>query len=134
LTCRLARFVPGTLCNIIHRTWHIYLYCCRATGGCAPSGPPRIGGGPPRRHRGGDTDLGRKLAATDWVDRGCLFGEHAYRRAAISALLGERDEAVELLRETFVRGHHYSKRLHREMDLEPLRDYPPYQELVRPKG
>jgi hypothetical protein len=47
---------------------------------------------------------------------------------------GERDTAVTLLRQAFAEGLDYGIWLHRDMDLESLRDYEPYQELVRPKG
>jgi tetratricopeptide (TPR) repeat protein len=63
-----------------------------------------------------------------------LFGAQTYRRACIAALLGEKQKALELLRESFAEGVPYSTRHHREIDLEPLWDYPPFQELIRPKG
>jgi tetratricopeptide (TPR) repeat protein len=63
------------------------------------------------------------------------FGEEFYWRADIAALLGERDRAVSLLRDAFARGFPFSQyNPHADKDLESLRDYPPYQELVRPKG
>jgi tetratricopeptide (TPR) repeat protein len=68
------------------------------------------------------------------IDRPYLFGNHTYWRACIASLLGEREQAVALLREAFAQGREYSVYLHRDMDLEPLRDYPPFQELLRPKG
>jgi hypothetical protein len=37
-----------------------------------------------------------------------------------------------MLREALSQGLNYT-RLHADMDLEPLRDYPPFQELVKPK-
>lgn len=57
-----------------------------------------------------------------------------YNRACIAALLGDRERAVELLREAYARGLRYGVEEHRDMDLEPLRDYLPFQELMRPKG
>jgi serine/threonine protein kinase/tetratricopeptide (TPR) repeat protein len=68
------------------------------------------------------------------IDRPYLFGNHTYRRACIASLLGQREQAVALLREAFAQGREYGVYLHRDMDLEPLRDYPPFQELLRPKG
>ncbi len=52
----------------------------------------------------------------------------------IAAALGERQQAVAYLRESYVQG-----RLHRwydrvRVEFDPLRDYPPFQELMRPKG
>jgi len=48
--------------------------------------------------------------------------------------MGERDEAVELLRRAFAQGLAYGLWIHVDPDLEPLRGYPPYEEIVRPKG
>jgi len=63
-----------------------------------------------------------------------LRGAHTYNRAVIAALLGERDEAVALLRRAFAEGHGCAVTEHHDMDLEPLWDYPPFQELMKPKG
>jgi tetratricopeptide (TPR) repeat protein len=63
-----------------------------------------------------------------------LFGRSTYWRAGIAALLGEKQQAVDLLRESFAQGNSYDVGLHRDMDLEPLWDYAPFVELLRPKG
>jgi tetratricopeptide (TPR) repeat protein len=63
-----------------------------------------------------------------------LFGGHTYWRACIASLLGEKEQAVALLRESFAQGREYGVYLHRDMDLQPLRDYPPFQEFLKPKG
>jgi serine/threonine protein kinase/tetratricopeptide (TPR) repeat protein len=63
-----------------------------------------------------------------------LFGNHTYCRACIASLLGDNKHAIDLLRESFAQGKEYGVYLHREMDLEPLRDYPPFRDLVKPKG
>jgi tetratricopeptide (TPR) repeat protein len=55
-------------------------------------------------------------------------------RAAIAAHLGEKDRAVNLLAEAFSRGMSYGLIIHSIMFLEPLWDYPPFQELIEPKG
>ncbi|MCH7683430.1 MAG: hypothetical protein IIB35_06945, partial [Gemmatimonadetes bacterium] len=57
-------------------------------------------------------------------------------RTRIAVALGERERAVTLLREFVVRprGGEIYPFLHTEFDLEPLWDYPPFQELIRPKG
>lgn len=55
-------------------------------------------------------------------------------RAQIAAVLGDRDEAVELLKRAFTSGQPYGLWVHREMDLEALRGFGPYEQLVRPKG
>ncbi len=67
------------------------------------------------------------------IKRPYLFGYHTYCRACIASLLGEREQAVELLREAFVQGYAHGVYLHRDMDLEALREYPPFQELLWPK-
>lgn len=55
-------------------------------------------------------------------------------RARMAAVLGERQQAVELLRQAFVGGQAFGIWLHRDMDLEALRGYPPYEQLVQPEG
>jgi tetratricopeptide (TPR) repeat protein len=67
------------------------------------------------------------------IDRPYLFGNHTYWRACIASLLGEKQKAVKLLKEAFNQGRGYGVYLHNDMDLEPLRDYPPFQELIKPK-
>lgn len=57
-----------------------------------------------------------------------------YRCAGVSALLGDRQRAVELLGESFALGRQHGIELHREIDLEPLRGYAPFEELLKPKG
>lgn len=66
------------------------------------------------------------------MDQPYLFGIHTYSRACIASLLGEQEKAVELLREAFVQGRPFGVYLHRDMDLEILRNYPPFQELLWP--
>ncbi len=67
------------------------------------------------------------------IDRPYIFGNHTYWRACIAALLGEKEEAMNLLREALAQGVRYTQ-LHPAMDLEPLWDYPPFKELLKPKG
>ena len=59
--------------------------------------------------------------------------ESAYERAQIAAALGERERAMRLLRES---GDllTFPNLLHTDPNLEPLWDYPAFQELLRPKG
>jgi serine/threonine protein kinase/tetratricopeptide (TPR) repeat protein len=68
------------------------------------------------------------------IDRPYLFGWHIYYRARIASLLGDKDEAVVLLREAFAQGHEYGLHLHAEVDFQSLWDFPPFEELIRPKG
>ncbi len=62
-----------------------------------------------------------------------LFGEHIYHRACIAAELGEKDRAVDLLRQAFGEGFYYDDENHWEIALESLHGYPPYEELMKPK-
>jgi len=90
----------------------------------------------------------RQLAA---LDEPYLFGNQFAWRARIAAVLGERELAVGLLTTAFAGGleHHpsdwkqggganfgtwHAAWLHAEPEFESLRDYPPFQELMRPKG
>jgi serine/threonine-protein kinase len=60
--------------------------------------------------------------------------ESSLARARMAALAGNRDRAVELLSEAF-RGRLRGRWLARvDPDFDSLADYPPFQELFRPKG
>ena len=63
-----------------------------------------------------------------------LRGEHKYWCASISALLGERELAVAMLKEAWDQGMLYPDIKWRDMDLEPLGDFPPFQDFIKPKG
>ena len=67
------------------------------------------------------------------IDRPYLFGQNTYWRACIAALLGNQELAVELLKESFAKGKTYGIYLHRNIDFETLKDYLPFQELLKPK-
>ena len=54
-------------------------------------------------------------------------------RAGIAVALGDREQAMTLLRE-LVALPASSPYLHTRYQFEPLWDYPPFQELIRPKG
>jgi hypothetical protein len=85
--------------------------------------------------RAGDRVTALKVAGElGRLDRKYLFGEHTWCRAAIAANLGEKEKAVELLREAIAQGQPYGSWLHHSFALEPLWDYPPFQELLKPKG
>jgi tetratricopeptide (TPR) repeat protein len=75
--------------------------------------------------------IGRQLAA---MSHPYLWGAHTLWKARIAAVLGERDTAVNLLRDAFDQGLAYGDWLHREFDFMSLREYLPYQQLLRPKG
>jgi tetratricopeptide (TPR) repeat protein len=84
-----------------------------------------------REDREGATKLSEELAG---LTRPFIRGRHTLWRARIAALLGEKEQAVALLKEAFSQGSYYGVSLHRDIDLEPLWDYPPFKELLRPKG
>ncbi|MFC1662112.1 tetratricopeptide repeat protein, partial [Gemmatimonadota bacterium] len=60
-------------------------------------------------------------------------GQPAYIRAKIASLLGEKEQAVTLLRQAHDEGRPFTY-LHIDMDLEPLRGYLQFEEFMRPKG
>ncbi len=57
-----------------------------------------------------------------------------YFRAVISATLGERRKAVDQLHDALSSGLAYGSFLHRSVLSIMLRDYPPFQQLMKPKG
>ncbi|WP_257314056.1 serine/threonine-protein kinase [Geothrix fuzhouensis] len=69
------------------------------------------------------------------LSRPYLRGDHTFWRACIAANLGEKDRAVDLLRQAFAQGRamDFAASTHRELYLEPLRDYRPFQDLMRPR-
>jgi len=75
--------------------------------------------------------ISEKLKA---IDRPFLFGSPPFFRACIASILGERGQAISLLREAFAQGLPYSVFIDRDMDFEPLWDYAPFKELLRPKS
>jgi tetratricopeptide (TPR) repeat protein len=84
--------------------------------------------------RQGDVESARRFASELAALELPLRGRNTAWRAEIAALLGERDEAVGLLQRAFSEGVGYGIWIHRDMDLESLRDYAPYQEMMEPKG
>jgi TolB-like protein/tetratricopeptide (TPR) repeat protein len=57
-----------------------------------------------------------------------------YRCATVLAILGQRERAVEQLSESFAQGRPYTTELHRDIDLESLHGYPPFDSLLKPKA
>jgi hypothetical protein len=83
----------------------------------------------------GDVAQARRIEAElAALTRPYLYGEQTYQRACIAAQLGEKDRALALLREAFAQGCGFRIQMHRDPDLEPLWGYPPYEELMKPKG
>lgn len=61
-------------------------------------------------------------------------GWRTMERAMIRALLGDREEALKLVRQSMREGHGHYPWLHAAPELEPLRGWAPFEELMRPKG
>jgi TolB-like protein len=86
--------------------------------------------------RSGDLATARSVerelatAGGDTLWRGDVF----WLRACIAAQLGDRDEAVALLREALAQGFRDPQSLHVYAFLEPLHGYPAFEELIAPKG
>ncbi len=54
-------------------------------------------------------------------------------RARIAVLLGDRDQALGLLRDAVAKGVPFGTALHRDMGLEALRGWPPFDDFMRPR-
>jgi serine/threonine protein kinase/tetratricopeptide (TPR) repeat protein len=63
-----------------------------------------------------------------------LFGDPTKRRARIAALLGDKEGAVNLLLEAIKQGYDYTDLYFYPQDFESLQDFPPFQQLMKPKG
>ena len=64
-----------------------------------------------------------------------LYGSNTLNAARIAATLNEKERAIELIRASISQGIEYQGlRLHRDIHFSSLRDYPPFQDLMRPKG
>ena len=61
-------------------------------------------------------------------------GSTTEMRAAIAAVLGDRDRAVGLLRQAFDEGQYCCTWVHTDPDLVLLAGYAPYEQFVKPKG
>ena len=61
------------------------------------------------------------------------FGLDTYWAACIASQLGEREEAMDLLRLAFTEGAYLGAHVHQDPDLEPLWDYPPFQRFLEPR-
>lgn len=66
------------------------------------------------------------------IHRPWLFGEHTYWRAAIMGALGERQLAMQLLRQSNDEGQRMPA-WHFATALDSLRGYPPFDALIAPE-
>jgi TolB-like protein len=74
--------------------------------------------------------MDRELEA---MKRPYLYGRHTMWRARIHALLGHREQALGLIRDALREGYPHFHSMHTDVALESLRDYLPFQELLKPK-
>jgi TolB-like protein len=82
--------------------------------------------------RRGDRGEALRISEQLRVAKGAyLLGQNTRWRAGIAAWLGEKDRAVELLRAAFAEGVWHDRAVHQDLDLAPLRGYPPFEELIR---
>jgi predicted Zn-dependent protease len=68
------------------------------------------------------------------LDRPFRFGGIAYWQARIAAVLGDREVAIAKLRQALDEGFVITDAFHRDFDLQSLRGYEPFEEMLRPKG
>ena len=68
------------------------------------------------------------------VRKRASLGDATYWRACIAGHLGDKDRAVTLLREAFTQGSALFVECHADWRLDPLRGYPAFEELMKPKG
>ncbi|HVD59229.1 MAG TPA: hypothetical protein VNC11_00025, partial [Gemmatimonadaceae bacterium] len=61
------------------------------------------------------------------------FGTREMALARMAAALGDRDLAIARIREAFGSGFNHNLLVHRDPDFAPLRDYPPFIQLIRSK-
>jgi serine/threonine-protein kinase len=88
--------------------------------------------------RRGDNDEAFKISnELRHLNKPRLFGINKYFCARIASILGEHQQAIDLFRDAITEGHpshsEHAINLHREMDFEPLRDYPEFQSFLQPK-
>jgi len=76
------------------------------------------------------------------IDRPYMYGKHFFWSACILALLGDKERALALLNDAVSQGGRPMEPEHYGygfvyghcMDLESLRGYPPFENLIKPKG
>jgi Flp pilus assembly protein TadD len=115
--------------------WDEAAAVCRGLAARSPQDPDYLGILGALAARAGNRDEAMRISEELRQMSGpYLFGANTYRRSCIAALLGDRQGAVELLRKSFAEGRRLGVAIHCEMDLEPVWDYAPFKELLRPRG
>jgi len=61
------------------------------------------------------------------------LGRVGSRSVCIAALLGDKEAAVQLLRESLAEGIPYGLDLRRQIDLEPLHGFGSFEDLLQPR-
>ena len=84
--------------------------------------------------RGRRQDAERIAARLAALERPYLFGLNTYWRAKIAAVLGEREQAMTLLRTSLAEGHHYGLGIHNDADFASLHSDPAFRRLLHPRG
>jgi hypothetical protein len=80
-------------------------------------------------------DAQKIAAALAKVERPFLRGVNHYHRARVLAVLGDRDGAMRALDAAYAQGQAWSGlTMHLDSAFASLRDYPPFVELMKPKG
>jgi tetratricopeptide (TPR) repeat protein len=75
-------------------------------------------------------EIDRQLAAWD----GTYYrGQHTFRRAAIAAVLGDRERAVDLLIQAHQQGQIYGLWTHRAVSFDSLQGYDRFEDFIRPR-
>jgi len=83
-------------------------------------------------------EMDEALKVSQWLeaqDRPHLRGSHTRFRYMIAAELGDGEDAVALWRQALSEGEHFYEPQYGDwIAFASIRDYPPFQEFVRPKG
>lgn len=85
--------------------------------------------------RSGDHEEANRIA--QWLadqDQPYMNGTNSFWRAQISAAQGDLEEAVTLFRQSYSEGMNYFAGYASPANFEELREYPPFQEFLRPRG
>jgi tetratricopeptide (TPR) repeat protein len=85
-----------------------------------------------RQGRRGDAVAAAERLAK--VNEPYIFGRATLWRARVAAQLGDRDAAVSLFRRSLAEGSAFGIGIHRDIDLEPLRDVPSFREFITPSA
>jgi tetratricopeptide (TPR) repeat protein len=84
--------------------------------------------------RGDRAEADRIAAVLAGDTRRYLYGKPYFWRARMAAARGDKEAAVQLLREAFAHGYRYSWAFHLTPEFQGLRDYPPFEDIARAKG